>query len=141
MRDRLEQVKVKSIRRGVLDIKYGAGGMLDVYFATRFLQLRDNVPDKGQDRSTLSTLASLKEANSLSTEDYEVLRSGYILLRSADHEQRLLQGRSARLPAPDHPVMRDIARKLKYESAVELIQALAENTACIRAAYARIIEL
>jgi glutamate-ammonia-ligase adenylyltransferase len=141
VRDRLEQEKVKSIRRGVLDIKYGAGGMLDVYFATRFLQLRDNVPDKGQDRSTLSTLARLKEANSLSPEDYEVLRKGYILLRGADHEQRLLQGRSTRLPAPDHPVMRDIARKLKYESAVELIQALAENTACIRAAYARIIEL
>jgi len=30
------------------DIKYAAGGMLDVYFASRYLQLRDDVPDEGE---------------------------------------------------------------------------------------------
>ncbi|MCU1263818.1 MAG: glutamate-ammonia-ligase adenylyltransferase [Acidobacteria bacterium] len=140
VRDRLEQETVKPGRRGVLDIKHGEGGMLDVYFATRYLQLRHNVPDQGKDRSTLSTLASLKTAGTLSAEDYEVLNRGYSLLRSVDHERRLLQGRLARLPAFDHPTMRDIAKKLKYESAVELIKALSENMASIRAAYTRITQ-
>ena len=100
VRDRLQQERTRPGRRGVLDIKYGAGGMLDVYFATRYLQLRDNLPDEGADRSTVSTLARLHAAGSLQTEDYEVLRSGYALLRTVDHEQRLLMGRSARLPGP-----------------------------------------
>jgi glutamate-ammonia-ligase adenylyltransferase len=140
VRDRLEQERLKPGRRAVLDIKYGAGGMLDVYFATRYLQLRNNIPDAGKDRSTLSTLGSLKAAGSLSDADYEVLRAGYLLLRTVDHEQRLLKGRSAPPPPPDHPVMRDVARKLKYESAADLIGTLGEKMASIRAAYTRIIQ-
>src|SRR6185503_9987255 len=46
VRDRLEKEK-GAPRAGRINIKHGAGGMLDVYFATRYLQLRDNVPDDG----------------------------------------------------------------------------------------------
>ena len=141
VRDRLELERTKRGRRTLVDIKYGAGGMLDVYFAARYLQLRDHIPDAGEDRSTLSTLASLQAAGSLSAADYEVLCTGYRLLRTVDHEQRLLKGRSASLPPPDHPAMRDIAKKLNYESAAELIGTLGEKMASIRAAYARIIAL
>ena len=141
VRDRLEQETVKPGRRSTLDIKHGAGGMLDVYFATRYLQLRDNIPDQDNRRTTLATLDCLKAAGSLSTKDYEVLSRGYSLLRTVDHEQRLLKGRSARLPATDHPAMRDIAKKLNYKGAVELVQALRENMASIRGAYEQIIQV
>ena len=141
VRDRLEQERARPGQRGLLDIKYGAGGMLDVYFAARYLQLRDNIPDEGEDRSTVATLARLHAAGSLSAEDYEVLQGGYASLRAVDHEQRLLMGRSARLPAADHPAMRDIAKKLSYASAGELIQILGEKMAAIRVAYARITDV
>ena len=55
VRERLEKEKA-SRRNAGLDIKHGAGGMLDVYFAARYLQLRDNVQDDDEDRTTLATL-------------------------------------------------------------------------------------
>jgi [glutamine synthetase] adenylyltransferase / [glutamine synthetase]-adenylyl-L-tyrosine phosphorylase len=140
VRDRLEQEQAKPGRRGLLDIKYGPGGMLDVYFATRYLQLRHNVPDQDADRSTLSTIERLKNEGYLTGEDYEVMRSGYRLLRSVDHQQRLLLGRSARLPAPDHPAMGDIAKKLSFATAANLIEKLCESMAQIRSSYLRILE-
>jgi glutamate-ammonia-ligase adenylyltransferase len=138
VRSRLEKEKAKAGRRAGIDIKYGAGGMLDVYFAVRYLQLRDDLRDEGEDRSTLSTLARLRAAGSLSVKDHAALSNGYSLLRAVDHHLRLLVGRSARLPAPDHLALRDIARNLGYSSATALTEALSERMASIRVAYDRI---
>ena len=52
IRLQLERERSRSRRTGEIDIKYGSGGMLDVYFAMRYLQLRDGVPDDPSDRST-----------------------------------------------------------------------------------------
>jgi glutamate-ammonia-ligase adenylyltransferase len=137
VRERLEQEK--SRRRGKsVDIKYGAGGMLDVYFTTRYLQLRDHVPDEGADRSTRATLENLRAAGSLNEEDYAAMHDGYELLRSLDHHLRLIVGRSTRLPTADHPALRDIARKLNYATADDLTDALSAHMNRIRATYERI---
>ena len=60
VRERLEKEKGRGRKLGT-DIKYGPGGMLDVYFASRYLQLRDEVMDEGDDRSTAFTLDRLRE--------------------------------------------------------------------------------
>ncbi|MCA1618810.1 MAG: hypothetical protein LC795_05760 [Acidobacteria bacterium] len=121
------------------DIKYGRGGMLDVYFAARFLQLRDRLPDGEADRSTRATLQRLLDAGSLRPEDFDALCGGYTLLRRLDHELRLLAGRSTRLPsAEDHPVLRDLARRTGHASTPALTRELAERMAAVRAAYERI---
>src|SRR5215213_920286 len=91
VRDRLEKEKGGGRGRKLgIDIKYGPGGMLDVYFASRYLQLRDEVMDEGDDRSTAFTLERLREEGSVSEEDFAVLSSGYSLLRSIDHNLRLI---------------------------------------------------
>src|SRR5215213_5977251 len=134
VRERLERERAPRVR--ARDIKYGPGGMLDVYFAARYLQLRDRLPDAGDDRSTGATLGRLREAGSLSEEDYEALREGYALLRRLDHELRLLAGRSTRLPAAqDHPVLRDLARRARFASPAELTRELAARMSAVRAAY------
>jgi glutamate-ammonia-ligase adenylyltransferase len=137
VRERLEQERT---RRGgpSIDIKYGAGGMLDVYFATRYLQLRDHVPDEGMDRSTRAVLENLRAAGSLNQEDYAVMQDGYQLLRTLDHHLRLIVGRSTRLPAADHPALRDIAHKLDYASPTELVESLTACMKKMRRAYNRI---
>jgi glutamate-ammonia-ligase adenylyltransferase len=133
VRERLERERGAA---RATDIKYGAGGMLDVYFAARYLQLRDRQPDSGEDRSTGATLSRLREAGSLSEGDYGALREGYALLRRLDHELRLLAGRSTRLPAAqDHPVLRDLARRARFGSPAELTQELAARMSAVRAAY------
>jgi glutamate-ammonia-ligase adenylyltransferase len=137
VRERLEYEKTHR-RAKTTDIKYGAGGMLDVYFATRFLQLRDNVPDNVEDRSTRAVLERLHKSGSLGEDDYKAMKAGYALLRALDHHLRLIVGRSTRLPSADHPTLRDIASKLDYDSANDLTDSLSKHMRNIRAAYDRI---
>ena len=139
VRDRLEKEKGTRGRKQGTDIKYGPGGMLDVYFASRYLQLRDDVMDEGEDRSTSFTLERLREEGSLSEEDFAELSGGYGLLRSIDHNIRLIVGRSTRLPDPNHPTARDVATRLGFDSAKDLQQTLADQMIAIRAAYLRIV--
>ncbi|MDQ2975481.1 MAG: hypothetical protein M3R69_08735 [Acidobacteriota bacterium] len=138
VRERLEKEKDRRRHQGDLDIKYSAGGMLDVYFAARYLQLRDDVADEGEDRSTQSTLERLEAAGSVDSLDYESLSQGYALLRAVDHQLRLIAGKLAALPSIDHPAFKEIARKLDYDSASSLRETLLERMRAIRETYNRI---
>jgi len=139
VRDRLEKEKGNRGRRSGTDIKYGAGGMLDVYFAARYLQLRDEIPDEGDDRSTRATLERLREEGSLLEEEFNAMSNGYELLRAVDHQLRLIAGRSTRLPETDHPISKDVAVKLGFESSKSLHEALDDQMTAIRLAYERIV--
>jgi [glutamine synthetase] adenylyltransferase / [glutamine synthetase]-adenylyl-L-tyrosine phosphorylase len=126
-------------RHGAIDIKYSAGGMLDVYFAARYLQLRDDVSDEGEDRSTRATLDRLEATGSLEPQDYEALSAGYELLRAVDHRMRLVAGKLAALPATAHPTMKEIAAQLDFDSAEELKESLTERMQEIRQGYERVL--
>lgn len=141
VRELLEREKGKRGRgtsQSDIDIKYSAGGMLDVYFAARYLQLRDDVGDEGEDRSTRATLERLEATRSLEMHDYEALSSGYELLRSVDHQLRLIAGKMSALPSVDHPTTREIAKKLDFESAQKLRATLVERMRGIRESFNRI---
>jgi [glutamine synthetase] adenylyltransferase / [glutamine synthetase]-adenylyl-L-tyrosine phosphorylase len=138
VRNRLE--KEKASARGGVNIKHGPGGMLDVYFVTRYLQLRDNVKDDGEDRTTLRMLKYLGEAGSVSEEDRQKLAEGYEFLRAVDHQLRLIVGRSATLPSPQQPAYGDIARRLGFQSAADMTRELGARMKGVRAAYERIIQ-
>jgi glutamate-ammonia-ligase adenylyltransferase len=148
VRERLEREKGRGAARNGrrvgrggrhdIDIKYSSGGMLDVYFATRYLQLRDDVADEGENRSTLATLARLEANGSLQTRDFDALSQGYELLRSVDHHLRLIVGKVAALPATDYPAFKEIARRLDFATPSELGETLRERMKAIREAYDRI---
>lgn len=148
VRERLESEKGRSTARHGrhagrsgrhdIDIKYSAGGMLDVYFAARYLQLRDDVADEGENRSTLATLARLEANGSLDTRDYDALSGGYELLRAVDHHLRLIVGKVAALPSTDYPAFKEIARRLDFETPATLSEILRDRMSGIRAAYDRI---
>jgi glutamate-ammonia-ligase adenylyltransferase len=141
VRERLEKEKGRRGRKPGTDIKYGPGGMLDVYFATRYLQLRDEVLDEGEDRSTQFTLERLREEGSLSEDDFSVLSRGYSLLRSIDHNLRLIiTHRSTRLPDPNHVAAKDVATRVGFESVDDLQQTLTDEMKAIRETYNRILD-
>jgi glutamate-ammonia-ligase adenylyltransferase len=134
VRDRLQEAKAPRRQAGI-NIKHGQGGMLDVYFAARYLQLRDNVPDDGDDRTTPATLERLRAAGSIAEPDFQRMFTGYRLLRSVDHELRLAVGRSATLPQRDSPSYADIARRLGYPAPHDLERDLIGRMKEIRQAY------
>ncbi len=138
VRTMLEETRAGA-RRKETDIKYGAGGMLDVYFATRFLQLRDDVPDDDTDRSTAAVLRRLEERGSLAPADFQPLRDGYRFLSGLDHEIRLTIGRSTRFPAANRDALEIIAERLGLGSESELTGNLALHRMEIRAAFERVV--
>jgi len=127
--------------RGELDIKYGEGGMLDIYFAARFLQLRDGIRDDPQHRSTADTLQKLRDTGSLGERDYRLFADGYDLISSLDHAFRLFYGRSTKLPVANVKVMETLADRMEFGSAEELGERLAIQRMNIRDAFDRVVAI
>ena len=137
IRERLEAEK--SGRKGrEIDIKFGAGGMLDVYFAVRFLQLRDNVPDDAENRSTVYTLKKLCENQSVSRADYRNFSDGYEFLAELDHHLRLTVGRSSKIPIANNKALEIIAKRMSLASVGELFERLTSHRLSIRASFGNI---
>ena len=132
MRERLEKEKSINQNRKEINIKFGEGGMLDVYFAMRFLQLRDNVPDDSENRSTQFMLKKLYETGSLSVENFKMLNDGYEFLSRLDHALRLTFGRSSILPNN----LESISKRLKTDN---LLETLTLHRLNIRQAYENIL--
>ena len=140
VRKLLEEQKSKSRYGREIDIKFGAGGMLDVYFAMRFLQLRDNVPDDLKNRSTDFMLEKLHEKKSLSDENFENMFGGYLFLKELDHNLRLTVGRSTRLPVANQNALQIISARMNLSSFKELLEKLTIHRLNIRASFENIVE-
>lgn len=139
VRQRLEEEKTGSLRPREIDIKFGAGGMLDVYFAVRFLQLKHNVPDEAKDRSTRFMLAKLRQNECLSGEDFANLSQGYDFISELDHHLRLTIGRSTRLPLANRKALQTIAARLKLDSIADLLEKLTVHRLSVRQSFENIL--
>ncbi len=135
----LEEQYTGLLRRGEIDIKYAAGGTLDVYFAMRYLQLRDNIPDDDADRSTIFMLGRLTANGSLTPDNYANLRAGYDFLSSLDHNLRLTIGRTTRVPVNNENVLKTIAARINLSSPADLLENLTVHRLNIRAAFDNIL--
>ena len=124
VRNLLEEQKSNSRNGKEIDIKFGEGGLLDIYFAARFLQLRDNIPDEEQDRSTIFTLKKLLEKNSMTDEDFQNFSEGYKFLTELDHNLRLTNGRSTRLPIANRNALQIISERMNLENIQNLLETL-----------------
>lgn len=140
VRQALEDQRARAKRSGEIDIKYGAGGLLDVYFATRYLQLRHDVPDDEVNRSTLSTLELLHKAGVLGDETRNVLAGGYEFLSNLDHNVRLTIGRTTRVPFGNEAVMRTIAERMGLKDPAAVTEDLTLQRRAIRGAFNALLE-
>jgi glutamate-ammonia-ligase adenylyltransferase len=134
----LEAERSRSRRSDDIDIKYGPGGMLDVYFAMRYLQLLHNIPDKAEDRSTLTTLHRLLSNGVISVEGHDAFAEGYRFLSLLDHNIRITIGRSTRFPAANSSALSNIASRMGFDSGSSLLETLTVHRLNIRDAFDRI---
>ncbi|HTG13981.1 MAG TPA: hypothetical protein VK747_01815, partial [Blastocatellia bacterium] len=129
MRKRLEREKAGGARP---DIKWGSGGMTEVYFITRYIQLRDRLYFPTE-RGTTALIKHLGEVGALDRGAARVLFEGYWFLRKLDHWMRLLMDRPRPALPASATAMRDLSRALGKASVEELEQAVAYHTSEIRA--------
>ncbi len=118
-----------------IDIKFGAGGLLDVYFVVRYLHLRDKMGENSASRSTAAKLEEFYANGSLSTEDFAGLSEGYAFLSELDHNIRLMIGRVSRLPSGNRSVLDRIAARMHYGSVSDLLEQLTMHRLNIRSAF------
>jgi glutamate-ammonia-ligase adenylyltransferase len=135
IRERLEEERSRPRKGKQIDIKFGAGGMLDVYFAARFLQLRENLQKETENRSTIFTLEKLREKGVLNETDFQNFLSGYRFLDELDHNLRLVVGRSTRLPLANKTSLGLIAKRMKLSSVADLTEKLTFHRLNIRKSF------
>lgn len=113
------------------DFKFGIGAMMDVYFITRYVQMRDGIPDPPE-YGTIALIDNLITRQAIRPEAGRILRDGYNFLRTLDHAMRLLVERhTSRLPAQTEL----LARILKYRGASAFEEDYQRHTKAIRAVY------
>jgi glutamate-ammonia-ligase adenylyltransferase len=142
LRLRIER-EVAGETAGELDPKAGHGGLVDVEFATQYLQLRHG----GQlpavrTPNTLRALFALEAAGAVARADARTLRSGYLFHRRVENRLRLVHGRSlTRLPTGGPPLAL-LARRLGHggsDPGGAFLAAYREQAEAVRAAYVRVL--
>lgn len=99
-------------RQGHYDLKLGHGGLLDVEFATQWLQMRFGADRRVRTTDTLSALQALRSLGHLPEAEFEVLRSGYTFLRRLEQRMHVLHGTGTTTIDVTQPGLRQLARRM-----------------------------
>lgn len=138
VRQRLEQEKARGTARR--NIKYGVGGMLDVYFATRYLQLRHQIAEPPE-RGTLPLIDHLLACGAINETQHRILFDGYAFLRWTDHCLRLLFDRPKQVVPANREHLRSLAHLFNSESIEAWQQEYQHHTTSIRQVYEQVVDL
>jgi glutamine synthetase adenylyltransferase len=111
--------------------------MMDVYFATRFLQLKHQIAEPDE-RGTLQLIDHLKERDRLTEAQHRILYDGYSFLRRLDHALRLLFDRPTETFPVNRSALADLAEFLKC-SIQELESEHQTHRENIRSVYEEIV--
>ncbi|MBL8148698.1 MAG: bifunctional [glutamate--ammonia ligase]-adenylyl-L-tyrosine phosphorylase/[glutamate--ammonia-ligase] adenylyltransferase [Blastocatellia bacterium] len=135
IREKLVNEKVKP---NTNDFKFGEGGILDIHFLTRFLQLFNQLRDT--DRcDTLSLIEQLHLKGLLSENQFKKVKEGYIFLSGIDHHLRLQSERYQPVLPRNHTLLMDLVRSLGFTSEVDFMVQYKTTIKDIRSVYLEVI--
>jgi len=106
------------VKPGDINVKYSAGGIVDIEYAVQYLQLmRGKEHESLRLTNTLDALDALHGLNLVSLEDYEILHSAYLFLRRVIDALRIVRGDASDLVLPiEHSEeFKSLARRLNYK--------------------------
>jgi glutamate-ammonia-ligase adenylyltransferase len=105
------------VKRGRTNVKYSAGGIVDIEYAVQYLQLL-NGKDYQEVRvpNTLTALDRLRGLQIIREADYEVLHEAYLFLRNLIDALRIVRGDASDLVLPEESSeeFKSLARRLGY---------------------------
>jgi len=100
---------------GERNVKLGPGGIRDIEFTVQLLQLIFGASDERvRRRSTLGALRALGAAGYLSATEHQTLASGYVFLRTLEHQLQLMHGLNVRELPSDPRALDKLARRLEF---------------------------
>ena len=120
------------VQRGALNAKYGRGGLTDVEYFVQAWQVAEGREDESlRVTNTLDAIAFLAEAGYVTSEQADEMEATYGFLRRLIDALRVVRGHAKDLtvPAVDTREFAYLVRRLRFESAEELRDAIAEHMA------------
>ena len=107
------------VKPGKINVKYSAGGIVDIEYAVQYLQLL-NGAEHPEIRlpSTLDALERLRQLQIVGENDYRLLRSSYLFLRQLIDALRIVRGDASDLLLPESAdEFKSLARRMGYQEA------------------------
>jgi glutamate-ammonia-ligase adenylyltransferase len=107
------------VKPGKINVKYSAGGIVDIEYAVQYLQLL-NGAEHPEIRlpSTLEALERLRQLQIVGEKDYHLLRSAYLFLRKLIDALRIVRGDASDLLLPESAdEFKSLARRMGYREA------------------------
>ena len=117
------------------DLKAGRGGILDIEFATQFLQLQHRIAT----RSTLEALDIARTRELIDDDTFGALDGGYRFLRKIENRLRIVHDRPIH-EFPKDPVELDkLARRAGFASGPGMVNSYRTLADAARAAFLRVV--
>lgn len=118
------------------EVKAGPGSIRDIEFVTQYLQLIHG-QDHPQVRSfnTLDGLVRLADFGFVQADEYRILSSGYVFLRTVEHALQLMHNKQTHSLPSDRRELAYLARRLDYPSADEFLSYFDQHVTRVRAIF------
>lgn len=137
LRLRMEKEKAQETATKI-NIKHGAGGILDIESIVQYLQLKYGPQHKDlQEQNTWKLLTALKEQRLLSEGEAEVLTDAYNFMRQLLSRIRLFLDHGTNSLKTDGDKLSQIAASLGFDSPDKLIEKLLKVRKQVRGSYSR----
>jgi glutamate-ammonia-ligase adenylyltransferase len=134
-------------RPGRFDLKTGRGGLLDIEFATQWLQMQHGHDRRMRTTDTWEALEALLSLGCLSRPHFETLRDGYLFLRRLVQRIQVLHGAGATRMDADQTGLEQLARRMAIEDSARasarsiLLTRYRDTTEAVRRAYLEVLGL
>jgi glutamate-ammonia-ligase adenylyltransferase len=105
------------VERGTVNVKHGAGGLVDIEYAIQYLQvIHGHGHPVLRTPNTMQALAGLVECGLVTRQDAEHLRKAYLFIRMLIDGLRIVRGNAKDLvlPPPDSDEFIFLARRVGY---------------------------
>jgi glutamate-ammonia-ligase adenylyltransferase len=129
------------------DVKVGRGGIVDIEFATQWLQMRHGADPRVRTTETEVALAALDTCGYLDPSLADTLREGWRFLRRLEQRLRIAHGTSVTLLEQGAPGLVVLARRMGMHDGLHapaealLLERYLAVTRDVRAAYLRVLGL
>ena len=138
--DHIEEIRTKIVSTSKpLDLKKTEGGIIEIEFATRMLQIRHASEAPGVKRADVAgALQALEETGALDTDAARTLHDAYVLFRRIENRIRMMLGRSASALPDSAEARGDLATRLEIDGdPATIVQDLKSR---VHGAYIRILD-
>jgi glutamate-ammonia-ligase adenylyltransferase len=105
------------VKPGQVNVKYSAGGIVDIEYAVQYLQLLHGKHHAElRVTNTLEAMDQLRRLEIIGEQEYAIWREGYLFLRNLIDALRIVRGDASDLVLPDETSeeFKSLARRLGY---------------------------